>query len=237
MRFLFLFVSALFSFSLSAQTINDNSVVKDSSGAIYPAAVWRMLLMKGDYGLKAEDKTNPQTAFLLVRLSPEEKEARMAKLPPPRECRYFKTGQKFNLGKVRDLKGQKIDLKENNNKITVVNFWFINCAPCRREIPDLNELVARYASDSIRFVAVALDGKSEIEEFLTQLPFNYQIVDDGRFLATRYGIQSYPTHVVVDQEGKVYFHTTGLSPNTVYYLEKSIKELIQKEKAAAVPAP
>jgi hypothetical protein len=38
----------------------------------------------------------------------------------------------------------------------------------------------------------------------------------------------YPTHVIVDAEGKVYFHTSGLAVNTVYWINKSIKELLAK---------
>lgn len=154
-------------------------------------------------------------------------------MPPPKESSFFRKGERFNLGKMKDIQGAKLDLKENTGKITVVNFWFINCPPCRMEIPDLNELVTKYASDSVRFVAVALDGRYELEEFLKGSPFRYQVVDNGRSLAQRYGVQSYPTHVVVDREGKVYFHTTGLSTNTVYWLEKSIKILLAAPTATA----
>jgi len=34
--------------------------------------------------------------------------------------------------------------------------------------------------------------------------------------------------VIINQEGKVYFHTTGLAINTVYWLKKSIKELLSQ---------
>lgn len=231
--------SRLLSFALllcmksPAQKLTENSIVKDSTGTVFPVELWRPLLMKGGHILKAENKNDPNTAFFLVRLTPEEKEARLAKMPPPNESKFFKKGEKFNLGKVKDIQGNKIDLKENKGRITVVNFWFINCPPCRVEIPDLNELVNKYGSDSVRFVAVALDQKYDLENFIRTMPFKYQIVDEGRYLAQNYNIQSYPTHVVVDKEGKVYFHTSGLFTNTVYYLEKCIKELLNKTEAQA----
>lgn len=228
MRTVFVLTFILMTFTVTAQKITENTVVKDSAGTVYPANIWRSLVMKGGHVLKAENKDDPNTAYYLVRLTKEEKEARFARMPAPKESKFFRKGEKFNLGKVTDITGKEINLKENGGKITVINYWFINCMPCRLEIPDLNALVTKYASDSVRFVAIALDDAESLEKFLKMMPFNYQVVDDGRYLAQQHSVQSYPTHVIIDQEGKVYFHTTGLSTNTVYWIEKSIRELVNK---------
>ncbi|MDQ6610643.1 MAG: TlpA family protein disulfide reductase [Bacteroidota bacterium] len=226
MRAYILLLLALCHFEAQAQKLTENSVVKDSSGVVYPVAIWKALLMKGSYALKAEDKDDPNTAFLLVRLTDSEKESRLGKMPPPDESKFFRKGEKITLGKVADINGNKLDLKNNAGKITVINFWFINCPPCRMEIPDLNDLADKYGSDSVRFVAVALDEKYALEKFLQDMPFRYHVIDNGGFLAQDYNIRSFPTHVILDQQGKVYFHTTGLSVNTVYWMEKCIKELL-----------
>ena len=228
MKPLLFFLACFCTLLSSAQKLTETSVVKDSSGTIYPAVIWRQLLMKGGHTVKPENKEDSNTAFYLVRLTSEEKEARLAKMPAPKESKFFRKGEALNLGTVKDINGNKIDLKNNQGKITVVNFWFINCPPCRMEIPDLNSLVEKYAADSVRFVAVALDQKFQLEEFLRTMPFKYNIVDEGRYLAEKYRVQSYPTHVVVDKEGKVYFHTTGLGMNTVYWIEKCIREIQNK---------
>ncbi|HUC79415.1 MAG TPA: TlpA disulfide reductase family protein [Flavisolibacter sp.] len=230
MRLTFFLSFILLATLANAQKITENTIVKDSSGTIYPASIWRPLLVKGGHTLKPENKNDQNTAFYLVRLTGEEKEARMAKMPAPKESNFFRKGEKFNLGKLKDITGNEIDLKNNLGKITVVNYWFISCMPCRIEIPDLNNLVTKYASDSVRFVAIGLDDEESIKKFVKMLPFSYQLVDDGRYLADRNGVRGYPTHAIIDQEGKVYFHTTGLSTNTVYWLEKSIKELLNKKE-------
>jgi peroxiredoxin len=138
--------------------------------------------------------------------------------------------------KTRDINGNKIDLKALEGKIVVLNFWFVNCSPCRMEIPDLNKMVDSFKTNNkIVFIAIALDDRSILKSFLEKTPFNYNIIDGGKFIADKYGIRSYPTHVVIDTEGKVYFHTSGLSTNTVYWLSKTIKELLSKtgEKTAS----
>lgn len=55
----------------TAQKITENTVVKDSAGTVYPAAIWRALLMKGDYVLKAENRSDPATAYYLGALKPQ----------------------------------------------------------------------------------------------------------------------------------------------------------------------
>jgi hypothetical protein len=63
------------------------------------------------------------------------------------------------------------------------------------------------------------------------MPFNYTIIHEGRYLSDKYGIKSYPTHVIVDTEGKVYFHTSGLATNTVFWLKKTIDEILTTGKS------
>jgi hypothetical protein len=75
------------------------------------------------------------------------------------------------------------------------------------------------------FLAIALDKKDELEEFLKGGRFGYTIIDNGRFITDQYGINGYPTNVIVDQTGRVYFHSTGLNTGTIHWLERSIQEL------------
>lgn len=230
MKFLLVFSILLASASLQAQKLSDDSIVKDSTGTVYPAAIWKALLMKGSYTLKPENPKDRNTAFLLVQLTEEEQAKRFAKMHPPQPSASFRDGQKINMGRVKDINGNPIDLKDNKGRITVINFWFINCPPCRMEIPDLNNLVKKYGqSDSLRFVGIALDEAYALKDFLSAMPFDYRIIDNGRYIAQQYQVQSYPTHVIIDQEGKVYFHTAGLASNTAYWLDKSIRELLSRQ--------
>ena len=230
MKTLALLLLSFVTLKLEAQNfkLTDKSIVKDSSGTIYPAAVWQALYMKGDYDFKAENPKDANTAFILVRLSEKEKEKRFERMPKPKESDFFKTGKKLALFDAKDIEGNSIDLTSARGKIIVLNFWFINCGPCRREIPELNVLVDSFKkNENVLFVAVALDSKAALQNFLEKMPFNYSIVD-GRAIASNYGVRLYPTHVILDTEGKVYFHTSGLAMNTIYWIKKSIKELLVK---------
>ncbi|MBI2282265.1 MAG: TlpA family protein disulfide reductase [Bacteroidetes bacterium] len=199
----------------------EDMVIRDSSGTIYPAELAKRLLTTGKYSLHiSKDRT---TAFL-VMLSDAEMEKKLAMLPKPPESKFFITGQKIASFGERDMNGNKFVLKELQGKVVVLNFWFINCPPCRMEIPQLNELVTDYRQNpDVVFIAVALDEKYEIREFLKTNPFLYNIIDGGRYIASKYGITLYPTHVVLDREGKAVFHSSGLSMGTVPWIKKSIE--------------
>jgi len=66
---------------------------------------------------------------------------------------------------VTDIKGNTYTSEELKGKVVVLNFWFIGCAPCRIEIPGLNEMVKHYDKEEVVFIAFALDGKEELKKF------------------------------------------------------------------------
>lgn len=194
--------------------------VKDASGTVYPAMIAQKLLGTGKYTLRISPDGKKA---LLVELSEEEINKRMASMPKPMESKFFRTGQAISSFKEKDMNGVKHNLKELAGKVVVLNFWFINCPPCRQEIPHLNDMVESYKDNKdVVFIAVALDEKYELEQFLKTMPYKYNIIDRGRYIAQQYGINLYPTHVILDKQGKVMFHTSGFGMGTVSWLKKSI---------------
>jgi len=212
--------------------LDQNTVVKDESGTVMPYAIWQKILQTGEYSIRPIAQGSAE--FLLYKMSPEEKlkneerkKARAANLPKPRQSDAFKEGEKFKGEKMTDMNGNKFDLKTIGDKIYVLNFWFINCPPCKMEIPQLNQLVTKYKENKdVVFIAIALDNSSDLKEFLKSLPFNYNIVDDGKYYASKYGVKGYPTHVIIGKDGLIKFSTLGLADNTVYWIEKTIKEQV-----------
>ena len=91
--------------------------------------------------------------------------------------------------------------------------------------PEPNKIVLNYKNNpNVIFLAIALDKKYQIKDFLKTTPFAYHIIDDGREYANLYKITTYPTNLVLDKDGKVVFHATGVKSNTPYWIKKSIEE-------------
>ncbi|MET0464974.1 MAG: TlpA disulfide reductase family protein [Chitinophagaceae bacterium] len=208
--------------------LTEESIVKDTAGKVLPASVWKMYLSGGKYGIRAENPSSSSTAFIIHPLSEEEIRRRQENLPRPFESGFFITGRKPASFVARDIAGNKYKLKDLVGKVVVLNFWFVNCGPCRTEIPELNKLVEEYRdSSNVVFLAVALDEEKQVKQFTDKIPFNYRMIADGRYITTEYGITAYPTHAVIDKQGKVLFHTSGLSISTIPWLRKMIAQAVR----------
>jgi len=198
--------------------------VKDSSGKIYSSSAWVPLVSSGDYILKPVDSTNKKAGFLLVSVADQASKKKL--IPKPIPSNFFKTGESFKNFRARDTCENLVNTSDFAGKIMVLNFWFIDCPPCQAEIPSLHELSEFYQRDSnVIFIAIALDSKFRLRTFLQKNPFGYKMVYNGRPVAAQYGIGLYPTNVVVDQDGKVVFHTTGVTNSTVYWIKETIEDL------------
>jgi peroxiredoxin len=129
---------------------------------------------------------------------------------------------------VTSLTGKTFKLEDLKGKYVVLNFWFIHCPPCLKEIPKLNQLVTAYGKGNFVFIAFALDNKYELESFLKQKPFTYNIIPKGLPMALKYNTEgtgrvAFPTHVVIDPNGDIEFRSEGsegLGP-----LQKELKRL------------
>ena len=144
------------------------------------------------------------------------------KEPPPHQMELAVTTQSQDdwVGKplpdfeVTGLDGRQYKTSVLKGKQIVMNFWFIACKPCVMEMPELNQLVDQYKSDTtIVFLAPALDAASAVEKFLEQHSFQYALVPSSRQLVSQvFGIRSYPTHLVTDRNGIVRYAASGYNP-------------------------
>lgn len=128
---------------------------------------------------------------------------------------------------VTDMDGNRVELADLKGSVVAVNFWFIGCKPCIMEIPELNEIVHEFEGKPVKFVAIALDSKAALELFAKKKQFDYDIVPKGRFTAGIYGISSYPTHLLIDKEGKIAYFKSGYSPTTAKEVGGTIAELLK----------
>ena len=104
-----------------------------------------------------------------------------------------------------DIPGS-FDLETIDSKTTVVNLWATWCAPCRREIPDL-ERFHRSNSDSIDLIGINIgDDPEQIVEFLNGLSdptVTYtQLADPLADVADHLGTSTLPVTLVID-DGRI----------------------------------
>ena len=103
---------------------------------------------------------------------------------------------------VETLDGERITLADLKGKIVVLNFWFIECAPCIAEMPALNKLAEEYQDSDVVFVAFGRDAKESLVMFGRKHVFKYKVVASDFEFAKKYCIVSgWPTNMVLDKDG------------------------------------
>jgi len=128
---------------------------------------------------------------------------------------------------VTDLKGNNLKLSELRGKVVVLNFWFIKCKPCVEEIPHLNNLKKLYSSNDVVFLAITFDNKELVKQFLNNHPFNYSIAANSNDAISIYGVNSFPTNMVINQSGEIVLKEIGYRTNIKDVLQATIDKLLQ----------
>ena len=106
-----------------------------------------------------------------------------------------------------DHRGNSLGASELEGRWLVVNYWAEWCAPCRKELPELNAL--DLSSDRLRVLGIHFDGYQG-EQLLTmsdEMGIDFPVV--GYDFAEAYGLelpQVLPTTYIIDPQGQL-LHT------------------------------
>jgi thiol-disulfide isomerase/thioredoxin len=131
---------------------------------------------------------------------------------------------------VKDMYGKTHSLKSLKGKVVVLNFWFVECMPCIKEIPELNNLVKKYDGKDVVFLAIADSEKAKIMSFQKKYNFKYVIAPKNAksTVIEDYNISAYPTHIIIDKNSIVKFFAQGLDETTLATLTATIDILTKK---------
>ena len=131
----------------------------------------------------------------------------------------------------KDILGNTYTPEDIKGKVVVINFWFINCAPCVEEMPELNKLVKEYENnDAVLFLALALDEKGpRLDTFLKTHVFNYNIIPGAQdYVVKKLPPTPFPTHIVLDKNSNVVFTFSGYTPQVGELIKSSIISFLEK---------
>lgn len=107
-----------------------------------------------------------------------------------------------------DRDGNVRALSEWDGKALIVNFWATWCAPCRREIPMLNDLAREYRQHSVEVIGIAVDFREDVLQYLQKMPIDYTVLigeQDGMDAARAFGVDAIglPFTVFTDSSGRI----------------------------------
>lgn len=120
--------------------------------------------------------------------------------------------------------GGSHSFKNDQGKLTLINYWAIWCKPCREEIPELNKLAEEYA-DQLTVLAVNFDnelGESlqmQVEKLGIEFP---SLQSDPRALWSLKPVSVLPETLIIDSKGVLLHRLVG--PQTLESLSTLITQ-------------
>jgi thiol-disulfide isomerase/thioredoxin len=131
--------------------------------------------------------------------------------------------------------GEAISSTQLEGVITVMNFWYAGCAPCRIEMPELIELQTEFLPEGVQFIGVNVRDSAETSlAFARRIDMNFPSVMDAKTGSVVLGFtgvvtpQAVPTTLVIDAEGNVSARVLGRIDKGI--LTTLVKTVIEERK-------
>ena len=108
------------------------------------------------------------------------------------------------------LGGDQLTLSDLEGQPVLLNFWQLNCPPCKEELPYLDALGKALAGTAQVVAVDIMDDESAVQTYFgdSQLSMSLPLDITGR-VASQYSISFTPTSFLIDSEGIIRFAKVG----------------------------
>ena len=117
----------------------------------------------------------------------------------------------------KDKNGKMIRLSDYRGKYVLLDFWGSWCGPCRASHPHLKELDEKYGPRGLVIIGIAEERSKSKTAWLNAikedgLTWTQIMNDEGKDVTDvvkLYGIQGFPTKILIDPQGNIVTRVTG----------------------------
>ena len=113
----------------------------------------------------------------------------------------------------RDINQKNVNLDDFKGKLLILNFWATWCAPCREEMPSLDNLQSNSNLDNLKIfpINIGQEDVSKSEFFFKELNIqNLDIYfDESVLLAKKFSLRGVPTTILFDKQGAEFARIMG----------------------------
>tara|TARA_B100000780_G_scaffold274095_1_gene238628 strand:- start:1610 stop:2125 length:516 start_codon:yes stop_codon:yes gene_type:complete len=113
----------------------------------------------------------------------------------------------------KDKYQKEVNLGNYKGKLLLLNFWATWCAPCREEMPSLDNLQLDKGLNNLKIfpINIGQDDLSKSEIFFKELNIkNLDIYFDSKItLAKKFSLRGVPTTILFNKEGKEFARILG----------------------------
>jgi len=131
-----------------------------------------------------------------------------------------------------DATPRRVTLDNYTGKVVLLNVWATWCAPCRAEMPSMEQLYKQYGPKGLRVVAVSIDDEGTdagIRAFVKDYGLTFDVLHDPAGLIQRsYQTTGVPESVLIGKDGVIRSKTAGAtdwnSENIHHVVERLLAE-------------
>jgi thiol-disulfide isomerase/thioredoxin len=122
-------------------------------------------------------------------------------------------------------------LKDLRGKIVLLDFWTLGCINCQHIIPEIEKLQEKFSKELVVIGVHSAKFKSEretqrIRSAISKFGIDHPVVNDADYAVWKaYGVEAWPTLVLISPDGKIAFKAEGENVYNVFnpQIEKLVK--------------
>lgn len=113
---------------------------------------------------------------------------------------------------LQTVDGESVQLTSLKGRPVLINLWATWCAPCRLEMPHIQDRFDLYREEGLVVLAVNFDESPEqVKTFRDELGLTFDLLlDPGAQVQQLYLNRSYPASFFIDAEGVIQVHHLGV---------------------------
>ena len=140
-----------------------------------------------------------------------------------------------------DLNNVMTNSSKWNGQYKLINFWATWCAPCRREIPLLNNTQKKYQDMSLQIIGIAVDVLDDVIAYSEETSFEYPVLvgeEEAIAIAENANIEfiGLPFTMLVDDQNEIIkTHLGEIKEHHIDMLTEVIRDM-QKGKISVEEA-
>ena len=112
-----------------------------------------------------------------------------------------------------DFSGNEIDLKDYHGKLVIINFWATWCAPCKKEMPSLDNLYQDDNFKNLQVFAVNMEQPNitKTKNFFTNLNIRKLEIffDSNLNFVKEFKLRGVPTTILINKKGEEFARIIG----------------------------